>query len=112
MVLHVLGNHLDASILSRLDSALTLTEDYVWLENVLSLLNNSSCLRTSLAVSELLLQVSDSASVSSNLTVLSVVVSTELVDLSVQTINLGLVAELSNSEVVSTVAVTELVVNI
>ncbi len=110
MVLHVVSNHLDASVLSGLDIALTLTEDYVWLQNVLSLLNNSSCGRTSLAVSELLLQVSDGLSISSDLAVLSVVVSAELVDLTIQSIDLSLVAELCLSEVVSTVAVAELVV--
>ncbi len=111
VVLHVLSNHLDASVLSLIDSSLTLTEDYVRLQNILCRSNNSSSGRTSLACSELSLQVSNLLVSSGQLTSLSVVLSTQTVDLSVQTVDLSLVAELLNLEVVSTVRSTELVVN-
>ncbi len=111
VVLHVLSNHLDASVLSLIDSSLALTEDYVRLQNILCRSNNSSSGRTSLACSELSLQVSNLLVSSGQLTSLSVVLSTQTVDLSVQTVNLSLVAELLNLEVVSTVRSTELVVN-
>ena len=109
MVAHVLGNHLNACILSGINNALTLTEDNNGLEEVLLLLYN--LYRTRLTLSELSLQVGDGLSVSSNLAILGIDVSTELVDLSVQTVDLSLVAELSNLEVVSAVAVAELVVD-
>ena len=112
MVAEVLSNHLTASITSVVESALTNTEDYDRLElsGLLNNLNLSSRSGLVLASSQLSLEVSDSAVASSNLTILSAVVSTELVNLSIQLVDLVLVAELSLSVVVSTVAVTELVV--
>ena len=113
MVLHILSNHLTASHTSSVNSGLTLTEDNDRLQDSTflddTLLNNLLC-RTRLASSELSLQVSNSTSISSNLTILGIVVSTQLIDLSIQAINLSLVAKLSNLEVVSTVRVTELIV--
>ena len=96
VVLHVLSNHLDASVLSLIDSSLALTEDYVRLQNILCRSNNSSSGRTSLACSELSLQVSNLLVSSGQLTSLSVVLSTQTVDLSVQTVDLSLVTELLN----------------
>ena len=81
------------------------------LQNILCRSNNSSSGRTSLACSELSLQVSNLLVSSGQLTSLSVVLSTQTVDLSVQTVDLSLVTELLNLEVVSTVRSTELVVN-
>ena len=111
VVTHVLSNHLDACILSSVDSALALTEDYDRLELCVLLNNNLSC-RSGLVLAsgQLSLKVRDGAVSSSNLTILRVALGTELVDLSIQLINLALVAELSLSKVVSTVAISELVV--
>ena len=115
MVLHILSNHLTASHTSSVNSGLTLTEDNDRLQSSIHLLDdallNDGLCRTSLASSQLSLQVSNSLTVSSNLTILSLVVSTQLVDLSVQAINLSLVAQLLLLEVMRTVRVAELVVH-
>ena len=114
MVFHVLGNHLTASQTSSINSSLALTEDDDWLQSSICLLNNTllndGLSRTRLAVSQLSLKVSNRATVSSNLAIFSFIVSTQLVNLSVQTINLGLVAQLFFLEVVSAIRGTKLVV--
>ena len=107
MVLHVLSNQLYVSLLALVDNALTLAEEDSGLQ-----VGCGSGLYVSgllVALVKRLLQVGDLLVLGSQLRVLSVEVIAKAINLAVQAVNLSLVTQLSDSEVVSTVRVLELV---
>ena len=111
MILHVRSNQLNGSILSRINHALTLAEENGRLQvGSSSGLHIDRIARLAVASVESSLQVTDLSILGSQQGILVVQVSTQLVDLIIQTVNLSLVTELSNLEIVGTVAVQELVV--
>ena len=109
MILHVLSDELDVSVLSRINYRLALTEDNCRLE--VSRCSWLLILRLAVALVESFLEVSNLTVLSSELRILTVQVVAQIVDLSVQTVDLSLVANLCDSEVVCTVRVLELVNN-
>ena len=107
MVLHILGDQLNVSLLASVNNALTLTEENSGLQ-----VGSGSGLYVSgllVALVKRLLQVGDLLVLGNQLCVLSVEVIAKAVNLAVQAVNLSLVTQLSDSEVVSTVRVLELV---
>ena len=102
MILHVVRDEFDWSILCWVNHALALTEENGWLQVSNFLRLWTSWANACVALVEEFLEAC-------NLTILSIEVVAQTVDDSVQTIDLSLVAEVSNLEVVSTVRVLELV---
>ena len=107
MILHILSDQLDVRHLALVYNSLALTEQYSWLQVCSS--SWLHILRLLVALVESILKILDLLVLSRKLSVLVVQVTTKAVDLAVQTIDLVLVAELSDCEVVRTVRVLELV---
>ena len=108
MVLHVRSDELDGSVLSRVDDRLALTEEHGGLEvgGCLVLYDNRFAVE---AVVELLLEVADLAVFVSNLAILAIEGVAQVVDGSVERIDLSLVASRADGEVMSTIGVAEFV---
>ena len=107
MVLHVRSDELDGSILCGVDGGAALAEEHGGLQvgggSILLHLNGALQ-----ALVELTLQVGQAALQGVDVAVLCVELAAEVIDLSVQTVDEGLV-ELMHGEVVCAVAVAELV---
>ena len=109
MILHVLCDKLNRSILCSVNYRLALTEENCRLEVCCS--SRFLILRLLVAVVESLLEVCNLTVLSCKLCILAVQVAAEVVDTCVQTVDFSLVTTLCDSEVVCTVRVTELVNN-
>ena len=109
MVLHVCGNHRYACILGSVDSALALAEDDGGLKHVLVFLHNHRGLLP-LGLSELATQVFNGTTVAGQGVLLVVVGHAQPVYPVVKLVDLSLIAQLSQFEIVGSVAVAKLIV--